>query len=188
MYGVQFAKASGLTVVATSSPHNFDTLKALGADAVFDYHSPSCAKDIKEFTGNKLRNSWDCMGTGAEICAMAMSDIDKGFYSTINPLSAKSTAAMKKTNPNVDSPRFTMGYDAFGDLYMFMGREVPPKPDELEFGSAFLEISRGLLAKGVVKPIHMSVNRTGSGLEGALKGLDELRAGRVSGTKLVYTL
>ncbi|CAI6333727.1 unnamed protein product [Periconia digitata] len=188
MYGIQFAKASGLQVVATSSPHNFDLLKSLGADAVFDYHSPSCAADIKKYTQNQLKYSWDCMATGAEMCAAAMTNTGKCFYSTVNPLPMKSMAALRKANRNVDIPRFTMGYDACGDAYMFMGKMVPPKPDEMEFARNFIEISRGLLAAEVVKPIQFSVNQTGEGLEGALKGLDELRAGKVSGKKLVYTL
>jgi NADPH:quinone reductase-like Zn-dependent oxidoreductase len=188
MYGIQFAKASGLTVIATSSPHNFDKIRALGADAVFDYHSPSCALDIKEYTQNQLRHSWDCVGTGNEICAKAMSTTEKCFYSTINPLTLKEMMAMRRANPKLDSPKVTMGYDACGDPYIMSGKIVPAKPDEMKYAIEFLEISRELLTKGVVKPIHVSVNQTGSGLEGALKGLDELRAGRVSGSKLVYTL
>lgn len=188
MYGVQFAKASGLKVIATASPHNFDKIRALGADVVFDYHSPSCATDIQEYTNNELRHSWDCMGTGAETCAKAMSKKEKSFYTTINPLTPKNVISMKKANPKITTPHVTMGYDAFGDPYMMSGKVVPAKPEEMKYASMFIEISRELLAKGVVKPIQISVNQTGSGLEGALKGLDELRAGNVSGAKLVYTL
>jgi hypothetical protein len=32
-------RRSGLEVIATASPHNFDLLKKLGADHVFDYVS-----------------------------------------------------------------------------------------------------------------------------------------------------
>ena len=34
---------SGYNVVSTSSPRNFDLVKAYGADVVFDYNSPTCA-------------------------------------------------------------------------------------------------------------------------------------------------
>lgn len=34
---IQFAKLSGLKVVTTCSPHNFDFVRKLGADTVFDY-------------------------------------------------------------------------------------------------------------------------------------------------------
>src|SRR5690349_5806815 len=73
LWGIQFAKLSGLTVIATASPHNFDRLRSLGADAVFDYHSPSCGPDIRKLTQNKLRYAWDCAGGGEAICASALS-------------------------------------------------------------------------------------------------------------------
>ncbi|PVH93234.1 putative alcohol dehydrogenase [Periconia macrospinosa] len=188
MYGIQFAKASGLQVVATSSPHNFDMLKALGADAVFDYHSSSCGADIREYTKNQLQYSWDCMGTGAEICAAAMSNESKVLYTTINPVSGKSMVAMRKLNPKVSTPIFTMAYDALGEPYWVGGRPAHPRPDETEYARAFLDICQDLLAKEVIKPIRLSLNQTGSGLDGVVKGLEVLRAGKVSGTKLVYTL
>lgn len=182
--GIQYAKASGLTVVATASPHNFDYLKSLGADAVFDYKSPTCAADIKAFTNNKLRYSWDCTGYGAELCAAAMSDTDQGFYGTIIPVDAE---ILRKTNPKVEGPFHTVGYDMFGEDYYFAGKPAAAKPDEFEFAVEFIKQAEELLAKGIIKPIKTSVNSTGEGLEGALKGLDELRNDRVSGTKLVYT-
>lgn len=183
--GIQFAKAAGLTVVTTASPQNFDYLKSLGADAVFDYKSPTCAADIKSYTGGKITRAWDCLGFGTEICAAAMSDTEPGIYATIS-LSDKEV--LNKTNPLVEGPHLTMGYDAFGEKYVFMGREVPAKPDEMEFATNFVALSIELLANGTIKPINQTVNKNGSGLEGVLKGLDEMRAGNVSGTKLVYTL
>jgi NADPH:quinone reductase-like Zn-dependent oxidoreductase len=174
-----------MTVIATASPHNFDYLKSLGAEIVFDYRSPTCASDIKQYTKNKLELAWDCMGTGVEICATAMSDAETGVYGTINPADEK---LLKEINPKLDGPRFTIGYDAFGETYVWMGEEVAPKPDELEFATAFFEMSEGLLDRGIIKPIRPIVNKTGMGLDGALKGLDELRANKVSGTRLVYTL
>ena len=45
----------------------------------------------------------------------------------------------------------------------------------------FTALCQRLLEEGVVVPIEPVVNRGGSGLGGVLVGLDELRAGRVSG-------
>jgi NADPH:quinone reductase-like Zn-dependent oxidoreductase len=42
-------QASGLKVVTTASPKNFDLLKSLGADAVFDYNDKDTPKKIKEW-------------------------------------------------------------------------------------------------------------------------------------------
>jgi NADPH:quinone reductase-like Zn-dependent oxidoreductase len=182
---VQYAKASRLTVVATASPHNFEYLKSLGADAVFDYKSPTCAADIKKYTGNKLRYAWDCTESGIETCAAAMSDEEPGVYGAINAVKGET---LKATNPKVEGPRITLAYDTFGEPYNWLGTDRPAMPDELEFAAKFANLSEELLAKKVVKPIRLAVNSTGSGLEGILAGLDQLRAGKVSGMKLVYTL
>lgn len=54
---IQLAVASGLEVVSTSSPKNFDLVKSLGAKQVFDYNKPSIVADLvsslkgKDFVG-----------------------------------------------------------------------------------------------------------------------------------------
>ncbi|KAJ5464825.1 uncharacterized protein N7458_000511 [Penicillium daleae] len=51
---IQFAKLSGYQVLTTCSPHNFDLVRALGADAVFDYKDPESAAQIRKQTKNNL--------------------------------------------------------------------------------------------------------------------------------------
>lgn len=172
--------------MTTASPRNFDYLKSLGADAVFDYNSPTCAADIKAFTGNALKLAWDCSGDGAEICAGALSDTEPSRYATIVPVEAEAVAAV---NPKVEGPIWHLAYDVFDSPYVWLdGSTVPAKPEEFEYAARFVSIVPELLANGTIKPIRTIVNQGGSGLEGVLKGLDELRAGKVSGAKLVYTL
>ncbi|KAK2736514.1 zinc-binding oxidoreductase [Colletotrichum kahawae] len=54
---IQLATASGVTVITTASPANYDFFKSLGAGRVFDYRSPtvveeiSCALAETEFVG-----------------------------------------------------------------------------------------------------------------------------------------
>ncbi|KAF5708529.1 zinc-binding alcohol dehydrogenase domain-containing protein [Fusarium mundagurra] len=43
---VQLAVAAGYDVIATASPKSWDTVRSLGASAVFDYRSPSVINDI----------------------------------------------------------------------------------------------------------------------------------------------
>ncbi|CAM1504823.1 Fc.00g024140.m01.CDS01 [Cosmosporella sp. VM-42] len=183
--GIQYAKASGLTVVAAASPPHFDYLKSLGADAVFDYRSPTCAADIKAFTNNKLRHAWDCLGVGTEICAAALSDTEPSQYGVIGPSNAE---VLKKINPLAEGPKLTLAYSAVGQKWHFLGNEIPSDPSEVEFFTKFSVITQELLEKRVIKTIMPTVNQGGSGLGGVLKGLDDVRAHKVSGTKLVYTL
>ncbi|KAI2602339.1 alcohol dehydrogenase [Hypoxylon sp. NC1633] len=185
MYGIQFAKASGLTVIATSSPRNFEYLKSLGADAVFDYNSPTCAADIKVYTGNKLKLAWDCTGDGGAVCAGALTDAEASKYAAIMKVDADLVHAI---NPRVDGPHVHLAYDVQGHSYLWFDSERPAVPEDHEYAARFLQICPALLESGAVKPIRTIVNQGGSGLEGVLKGLDELRAGKVSAAKFVYTL
>ncbi|KAM3557497.1 hypothetical protein MY1884_004484 [Beauveria asiatica] len=171
MAGIQLAKLSGLTVITTCSPANFDLVKALGASAAFDYNSPTCAADIKAFTNNALLHAWDCTGDGAGVCAAAMSDNDGGTYGTIMPADYELLA---RTNPRVTGQPFDL---------------VRPDPAEMECYEFFLGITQPLLESGQVRPLRAALNKTGSGLEGVLKGLEKMQAGvTVSGEKLVYTI
>jgi NADPH:quinone reductase-like Zn-dependent oxidoreductase len=83
---IQFAKLSGCQVITTCSPHNFGYVKSLGADKTFDYHSPTYAKEINDFTSNKLAYVMDCISArGApEICFNAMSDSLRGHCTHID--------------------------------------------------------------------------------------------------------
>lgn len=183
IYGIQYARLSGYKVIATSSPHNFDYLKSLGAERVFDYGSPTAGADIREYTNNALKLAWDCTGFGASVIAPALST-EGGKYATIMPVDKDSVLSI---NPKVDGPHVTLMYSVFGERFV-KGDETPPKPEEFEFAKKFSEITRQLFADGKLKAPRVFLNRTGSGLESALKGLDELRNGKVSGGKLVYTI
>lgn len=186
--GIQFAKLSGLTVIATSSPRNFDYLRSLGADAVYDYHvdSETLAQQIKDFTKGKLTLAWDCSPTeeSARLCALAMSNSEKGKYSSLLRIDPD---FLKKVNPVVESD-WTLGYSAFGETFSRYGHTFKANPEDREFAGMFWELSRGLLADGRIKVAKITLDQGGKGLEGVLKGLDDMKQGRVSGTKLVYKI
>lgn len=183
-------------MIATSSPHNFALVKSVGADHVFDYKSPTIGQDIRALTENKLKYAWDCTGFGASICAAALSDNDdedgeegktqKPKYGTIIPVKPEE---LHRVNPAIDGPYFTLGYDAIGEEFPRMGQGFfTPPEDEIEWARMFWNLTQELLESRKLTPLKPEVNRFGSGLEGVLRGLDELKNDRVSGTKLVYTL
>ncbi|KAL2812273.1 chaperonin 10-like protein [Aspergillus granulosus] len=183
IYGIQFARLSGLKVIATSSPHNFDYLISLGAEAVYDYKSPTAGSDIRTYTNNTLKLAWDCVGSGASIVANSLSS-EGGKYASIMPVNKDEVLAI---NPNVDGPHITLAYSIFGERFNKY-IEVPPKPDEFEFAKNFWDITGKLLEEGKIKAPRTFLNRGGAGFEGILQGLNESRANKVSGGKLVYIL
>ncbi|KAI1775641.1 alcohol dehydrogenase [Hypoxylon cercidicola] len=185
IYGIQYAKASGMRVITTASPRNFELVKSLGADAVFDYKSPTCAADIRALTGNRLTLAWACAADGEELIAGALSDEVPSKYVSIVGVNKD---RVRELNPQIEDPRSHIAYDVFGGNYLWPSGLMVPEPGVAGYVARFLELSPGLLESGAVKPIRTIVNRGGSGLEGVLEGLDELRANGVSAAKLVYTL
>jgi NADPH:quinone reductase-like Zn-dependent oxidoreductase len=74
-YAVQFAKLSGLYVIATASERNFSLVRSLGADVVVDYHDPvRAAKQIRDAAPGPIEHAIDCvsMGTSFEIVAASL--------------------------------------------------------------------------------------------------------------------
>ncbi|KAF1958098.1 GroES-like protein [Byssothecium circinans] len=45
---ITYAKQAGYTVISTSSPHNFELLKSLGADHIFDHGDPAMVANIRD--------------------------------------------------------------------------------------------------------------------------------------------
>ncbi|KAG5661873.1 hypothetical protein KAF25_004112 [Fusarium avenaceum] len=182
---IQFARSSGLEVVTTASPRNFDYLKSLGADAVFDYSSETCAEDIKRHTQGRLKHVLDCISKGksTEISVRALSD-DGGLYSTLLPVPDNE---VKKFNNKVAN-KMTLAYSSTGESFLFGPQTFDANLADFEFSTRFSVVSEKLLRSGKIKPHRPSINEGGSGLAGALEGLQAVREGKVSGKKLVYTI
>ncbi|KEF54421.1 uncharacterized protein A1O9_09588 [Exophiala aquamarina CBS 119918] len=182
---VQYAKQSGMLVVATASAHNFDYVKSLGADEVFDYTSPTCAEDIKRSTKGELTLALDCIskGNSTQICVEAMSD-KGGVYTTLLPVPGERVTSI---NDKVEN-KSTLAYTAIGEAFQFGPQSLPAIPSHFEFAKKFWSVSERLLADGKIKVHQIAVNEGGSGLQGVLQGLQTVRTGDVRGRKLVYTL
>ena len=202
IFGIQFARLSGYRVLATASPRNAEYLRSLGAEEVYDYHLPAAevGAAIRARTNNSLRLAWDCTGSGVELCGAALTDdpSDPPRYGAIIGVAEED---LRRANPVAKGPFLTLGYEIFGERFDFVfvhenedgssgvkETVYEAKPDEFEFAKEFWELSRRLLEAGLVKTVKPIVNRGGAGLEGVLVGLDELKDGKVSAGKLVYTL
>ncbi|KAF2003123.1 GroES-like protein [Amniculicola lignicola CBS 123094] len=183
--GIQFAKLSGVQVIITCSPRNFDYVKSLGADAVFDYNSPTCASDIRKLTDNKLYYVWDTVGgkLPLEICAGALSSSPpEGQELNCGIITGTDSGPR-------DDVRYThiLGYLGSG-LPVEMGESMkfPASPAHHQFALKWTQVCEKLLMEGKWKP-HRPEVRSG-GLEGVIEGMKEMRDKGVSGVKLVYPI
>ncbi|KKF95044.1 Protein TOXD [Ceratocystis platani] len=182
--GIQFAKLSGFEVITTCSPRNFDLVKALGADHVFDYNDAGSAAAIRQLTNNKLAYAWDTISkpeTG-RFCAEALST-EGGKYSSLLP---GVEDAIKEVNPKVQVD-MSVFYAAFGEPFKLVA-EVPADMENYEFAKKIWSLAAGWLSEGKLKPSKVDLNRGGKSFEGIFVGLDYLKNGNVSGSKLVYTI
>ena len=170
----------GLLPLATCSPKNFDLVRSYGAEQVFDYHSPTCADDIRAHTKNSLRYVLDCITTPAtlQLC-----------YSVIGRLGGKYTAL--ELPPQIPGLRKTvksdwvMGVTVFGqEIRLSEGYYQPPNLEHHAFGLNWVKIVQDLIDKEELRshPVKVMTGR----FEGILKGLDLLSQQKVSGQKLVY--
>lgn len=183
---IQFAKASGYTVLATASLRHEEYLRSIGADAVFDYSSPTWAADVKVATNGGLKLAFDCIGTveTAKPVAQAMSD-DGGRYTTTEDPGAQ-LVQVEYPHINADA---VLVYTAMGEEFVFGDVELETwkvVPADFEFAVMFSDLVCGLLESGRMKPVRTTVDFGGKGFEGVLVGLEELRQGKVRGGKLVY--
>jgi NADPH:quinone reductase-like Zn-dependent oxidoreductase len=177
-----------LEVVTTASKHNWDYVKSLGASAVFDYRDKNCGLDIRKYTNNKLLYAWDAIGESdsSKICGEALaSEAPEG-----KQLKYANVLRAKVDRPDVQSTSKLM-YTMYGESFikgstLKEGRETPASKEDFEFMKNFMAISEKLVADGKIKPHNVDVRE--GGLEGVLHGMDEMKAGKVSASKLVYRL
>ncbi|KAF2187417.1 putative zinc-binding oxidoreductase ToxD [Zopfia rhizophila CBS 207.26] len=187
VYAIQFAKASGYTVLTTASPRHEEYLRSLGADAIFDYNSPTWSSDVKAATNDQLKLAFDTIGSAetGKATAAAMSSSGGRYSSTEDG----GPELIKAEFPNITAQPI-LAYTIIGEEFVWAdGDELitfKARPEDFEFGKTFWELARGLLASGQAKPVRTTVDFGGKGLEGVLVGLEELRQGKVRGGKLVY--
>lgn len=139
-YAVQFAKLSGLRVIATASERNFGLVRSLGADVVVDYHDPvAAAKQIREAAPN-LECAADCVaeGTSREIVATSLGGQGTLAHITSQPY------------PRVEGVRIlsSIVYDFIGKVRSHpnasAGTPTPFAPRPLQLADGVLCVHAGL--------------------------------------------
>lgn len=78
-----------------------------------------------------------------------------------------------------------LAYKIRGEPWMFMQETYPGTTEDYQFGRVFYRFAVKLLSEGKIK-VHPT--KVGKGLESVLAGLDDMRHGKVSREKLVYSI
>lgn len=173
---IQYAKLIGCEVYATASSHNFDLLRKLGADHVFDYKDADVGAKIREASNDKIKLIFDCISDKAslEIDAAAMSSSGGYLHLLLTPPEEFPREDIKIS--------FKVGYTALGEHF---NETFPASQTDYDYATKFWKISEGLLSEGKIIPHPAEVRK---GLEGVIQGMQDLKEGKVSGVKLVWTV
>ncbi|KAK9312073.1 oxidoreductase [Lipomyces starkeyi] len=162
---IQLSKAAGFAVITTCSARNFDYVKSLGADKVFDYNSPSANNDIAaELDKGTCIGIFQAAGQVAPACQVAHKSKQKLFVAASNPV--PEWAAQEGVEAKM--------------IFASGGAVIYHETSPATFG-AFLPEA---LAKGLYKVAPVPEVVPTKGLEGIQEALDILKKG-VSAKKIV---
>ena len=177
----QLVKLCGLEPIAVCSPHNYDLVRSYGASAVFDYHTPTCAEDIRKYTKNALAYCVDCItgNNSTQFCYAAIGRAG-GKYCAVDPF-----PDMTKVRRAVKSDWVLATKIGGQPSFWPPPFEGPAQPELLEFAGPVFKILQKLINEGKVRPHPVEVSD--GGLKDVLNGVERLRRKEVSGKKLIYT-
>ena len=155
-------------------------MKGYGAEAAFDYHSPTCAADIKAYTRQSLSYVLDII-TDAKSQAVCYAALCRGggVYTALEaPGEAFNT---RKRTVKVD---FVVGLCALGGEVALPGEYYrPADPTSREHAGEFFDEMQTMVEEGKIRPHpHRMLSPT---WHGVLKGIEESEKGKISGERLV---
>ncbi|RFU77042.1 zinc-binding dehydrogenase family [Trichoderma arundinaceum] len=181
---IQLLKLAGLRPIATCSPSNNELVLRFGAEKVFDYSSPTCAEDIRAYTGNELAYTLDCVSQAdtTQLCYGSMGRAG-GRYVSLEPF--RETVAQSRAL--TIQPSWVMVLTIFGRKVALdgeYGREA--RPEDRKFGAKAFAAVQDLLDRGLINT-H-PVKAQPGGWEGVVEGVDIIRTQALSGYKLVYSV
>jgi NADPH:quinone reductase-like Zn-dependent oxidoreductase len=177
MFVIQLAAASGLDVITTASPRNFDLLKSFGAQHVFDYTSPTVIEDISKLTHGRLEYIFDCHSTdNSTQTAVKCLPGAGGKIATL--LFVDESTLDRKVEVYVP-----LLYKISGKGFPFAGRTMAASEEDKSWGEEWCDKLGQLLAQGKIKGNPVKVM---GGLEAVAEGFKFMQEGKVHAQKLVY--
>lgn len=174
---------SGIIPIATCSAKSRDFVLSLGAEETFDYDSPTCGIEIRNYTKNNLRHVLECVtqDKSMKMCYEAIGS-EGGKYVALEPFSIH----IQYTRRDVQA-EWQNTWSLFGSPVRLSGvYGRPGRAEDRQFASVLFPVAERLIWDGLIKPHPIEI-RTG-GMEAIATGIEDLRNGKVKGRKLVYRI
>ncbi|KAI0089332.1 GroES-like protein [Irpex rosettiformis] len=181
LFAIQLLHRAGYKVVTVASPKNWDLLKSLGADAVFDYKDPEAVNKIKQLTNDSLHAALDTIAI-SESQVFTVKALGPGAGKVIVILPVQSAAETLRSDITM---KFVLIYTALGrefHMYTPWPKSLEDKEQMVDFLRKFPHfVSSGQIKSNPIRPVE-------GGIDGIVAGLDVLRQGKNSGEKLVVRI
>ncbi|KAI0306884.1 dehydrogenase [Multifurca ochricompacta] len=177
LFVVQFLKQAGLRVITTAAPHNFELLKSLGVEEVYNHYENDIGKRIREATGGKLRHAVDTYSEGSspQIVSDALSE-EGGLVAQVLPYDSPRSEV---------TVRVILVYDLLGQDFEWpwpFKVTEEAKKNSVIYGKLLSDI----LGQGKIKPMPIVI--LPNGLASVPEGIEFGLAGKISGQKFVYRI
>lgn len=183
LFAIQLAKMKGLEVVVSCSPKNNELVKSYGADFAYDYHMPDVGEQIRR-AHSGITRALDCFSdrNTLTVCTDVVDASLPGGAQVI--LLRDVPFAKKKKGSNT---KFILSYTLFGKAFSLLRViRFAAVPEDRAALVKFYDMLPSLIKDRGLKANPVDV-RPG-GLQAVEKGLAEMKAGKVSGKKLVVNL
>ncbi|KAI0247524.1 zinc-binding oxidoreductase ToxD [Lactifluus subvellereus] len=162
-YAIQFAKLGGFHVITTASPKNFDLVRGLGADEVFDYRDENVVEKIRAATGNALDIAVDTVSEGNTPGQVTGAIGDKGGkVATILPY---------------ESPRPDVNV-----IFSSLPNLLKPESN----GKWYVDLHKKIFATDKIKPNPILL--LPNGIASVKDGLQYMQEGKISAQKITYRI
>ncbi|KAH6891329.1 chaperonin 10-like protein [Thelonectria olida] len=179
---IQVLKHAGFTPITTCSPGSAARAMRLGAETTFDYKSPTCGADLREYTGDGLEFALDCITDTASmgICYEALGSAG-GRYVALDAFPLRG-----HTRRSVVA-EWVCTYTQFGHAVDW----APPynldaRPRDREVAEAWYVVAQQLVDQGWIEP-YPKEDREG-GLAAVGEGMRAVWKGEIYGKKLAYAV
>ncbi|KAJ9357617.1 hypothetical protein DTO280E4_3319 [Paecilomyces variotii] len=179
---IQLLRGCNLRPIVTCSPDHVELVTSYGAEKAFNYHSPTCAQDIRAYTRNALAFAVDCITQPStmKLCYDAIGRAG-GRYVALDPfLESQNTRKVVKPNWILATSVTGRGcswpapYGRDGD------REIRA------WAEGFFSTVQPLIEAGRIRSHPVKI--CPGGLPGILEGIESIRRKEVRGFKLVYPM
>ena len=178
---ITLLKMRGFAPIAICSTKASERVRGLGAVMAFDYHSPSCMEDVRNFTQGRLEFALDCITDPRStwICYGALG-LNGGRYCALE--SFPQTLLHRRRDV---IPEWILGWTIFGEAVDLPGAyRREPQPGDREFAARWATECNDAMSDGKLKSHPLQISK---GIFQIVEDIHLLRRGQIVARKLVYT-